>query len=510
MDYATGTNSLMVFYLIPICFTAWFAGRGAGLLAALGAATAWYVTKALPPLAITNQTGMFWNFLQRLGVFGLSAIMTAEVGERKRAEEALRTAQEGLEVRVRERTVELARANAALQGEIQERCRAEANLKLLNETLEERVTERNLAAEQRTGDLTRSERALKQQTGILQSILNSMGDGVMVANGKAEVVLFNPAAERLIRAGMGQVAPQRWMEHFETFLADPAAPYSAQGHPLLRALHGEVIRAEEFVLRGANGTEPVWLTVTGRPLIDEKGKVQGGVAVFSDITSRKEMEKQIAEVSDREQRRIGQDLHDGLCQHLVSVAFAGELLRENLARQRVDEAAQAEAIVEMVNEGITEARHLARGLYPVRLEVDGLASALEELTVSVQSRTGIGCQFACEEPVYIADEAAASNLYRIAQEAVNNAVKHADCKNISVGLGVVEDEVTLTVKDDGVGFPETPDHREGMGLFIMNYRAKMIGASLEARTGAGGGTIVICSFHIRDVVSEEHAHAREN
>ena len=112
---------------------------------------------------------------------------------------------------------------------------------------------------------------------------------------------------------------------------------------------------------------------TGRPLIDEKGgKVQGGVVVLSDITSRKLLEKQIAEISDREQRRIGQDLHDSLCQHMVSVAFAGELLREKLARQQLAEAAQAEAIVEMVNEGISEARSLARGLYPVRLEVDGL------------------------------------------------------------------------------------------------------------------------------------------
>ncbi len=110
--------------------------------------------------------------------------------------------------------------------------------------------------------------------------------------------------------------------------------------------------------------------------------------VLSDITSRKLMEKQITDISDREQRRIGQDLHDSLCQHLVSVAFAGELLRENLARQTVPEATQAEAIVEMVNEAISEARNLARGLYPVRLEVDGLASALEELAASVQARDG--------------------------------------------------------------------------------------------------------------------------
>jgi signal transduction histidine kinase len=510
MDYATGTSSLLVFYLIPICFVAWFAGRTPGLVTVLASAAAWYVVKYMQPLVIDNHVKVFWNFLQRLGVFGVSAILTAEVAERKRVEEALRRAHEGLEARVQERTAELARANASLQSEVAERYRAEANLKLLNETLEERVAERNAAAEQRATDLSRSESALRHQTGILQSMLNSMGDGVIVADGRSEIVLFNPAAERLIRAGLGQIAPKGWVEQFEANLQDDLPPYSAAGHPLLRAIRGEIVTGAEFVLRGANGAEPVWLTVTGRPLIGEGGGVQGGVVVLSDVTSRKLMEKQIAEISDREQRRIGQDLHDGLCQHLVSVAFAGELLRENLARQELDEAAQAEAIVEMVNEGISEARHLARGLYPVRLEVDGLASALEELAASVQSRTGITCRFSCEEPVCIFDEVAGSNLYRIAQEAVNNALKHGQCETIAIGLAVADDEVTLTVKDNGVGLPESVDHRSGMGLFIMNYRAKMIGAALDVRRSPGGGTLVICSIHNQDAVLKEHAHTHEN
>jgi signal transduction histidine kinase len=185
------------------------------------------------------------------------------------------------------------------------------------------------------------------------------------------------------------------------------------------------------------------------------------------------------------------------------------MLRENLSRQRLAEAAQAEAIVEMVNDGISEARDLARGLYPVRLEVDGLASALEELAAGTQSRTGLTCRFTCDAPVCIFDEVAGSNLYRIAQEAVNNAVKHGECNTISIGLGAVEEEVTLTVKDDGVGFVGDGGYRGGMGLSIMNYRAKMIGASLDIRPGAGGGTIVICSFHNEDVVERQHAHSNE-
>jgi signal transduction histidine kinase len=320
--------------------------------------------------------------------------------------------------------------------------------------------------------------------------------------------MYNPAAERLVKAGTDGTAPSEWLEQIEHFLPDVPA-YRSGEHPLQHAIRGREVTGAEIYLRGAAGSKGVWLLATGRPLITEQGNAQGGVVVLSDITERKLLEKQIADVSEREQRRIGQDLHDSLCQHLVSVAFAGELLRENLARQGLREATQAEAIVEMVNEGISEARNLARGLYPVRLEVDGLASALEELAASVQARTNIVCRFSCDEPVYIADVVAGSNLYRIAQEAINNAVKHGECRTISIGLGAVDEEVTLTVKDDGVGFPESLDELTGMGLSIMNYRANMIGAALDIRRGVGGGTIVICSYHNKDLAEKEHVHTNQ-
>ena len=107
----------------------------------------------------------------------------------------------------------------------------------------------------------------------------------------------------------------------------------------------------------------------------------------------------------------------------------------------------------------------------------------------------VGCQFSCEEPILIYDTVAGNNLYRIAQEAISNALKHGHCHHISIGLGAVDEEVILTIKDDGVGFPDHLVESAGMGLHIMNYRAKMINASLDIRRGAGGGTIVICSFH---------------
>jgi signal transduction histidine kinase len=503
LDYVTGPMvALMVLYLIPVCFLAWFAGRWPGILIALVSSAIWYGAKYLDPGSIDRHGLLLWNTLQRFGLFSLLAVLTSEVAERKRVEQALRAAQEGLEMRVRQRTQELARANKAMHAEVLERTQAQANLRVLNETLEQRVAERSAAAEERARELARSEEALRQQTSILQSILNSMGDGVIVADAQGKILLSNPAAQRLIRAGLGIVDTDDSSERFKTYLSDTLTANPTNQHPLIRAIHGEVIDGAEIFLRQSDSSEGLWLAATGRPLIDEHGQIQGGVVVYRDMSARKQMEKQVAEISDREQRRIGQDLHDSLCQHLVSIAFASELLRDKLERYRLPEAAQAEIIAEMVNEGISQARDLARGLYPVRLEVDGLASALEELAATVQARNNITCHFSSEERVLIYDEVAGNNLYRIAQESVNNALKHGHCKNISIGLGAVDEEVILTVKDDGVGFPADLESSAGMGLNIMNYRAKMIGASLDIRRGAGGGTIVLCSFHNENLMAK--------
>jgi signal transduction histidine kinase len=496
LDYVIGPMvALMAFYLIPICFVAWFAGRWPGILIAAVSSAIWYWAKFMDPGSIDHQALLLWNTVQRLGLFMILAVLTSEVAERKRVEQALRRAQEDLETRVRERTGELGRANEALQAQVLERTEAQTALKVLNETLEQRVAERSAAAEQRALELAQSEAALRRQTNILQSILNSMGDGVIVADAAGKILLFNPAAERLIRSGLGTVAPVDSLEEHQTYLADTLTAYPTSEHPLLRAMRGEVIDGAEIFLRKSDPYDGIWLTATGRPLIDEHGRVQGGVVVYTDLSARKLMERQVAEISDREQRRIGQDLHDTLCQHLVSIAFASELLRDKLERSQLPEAAQAETIAELVNDGISQARHLARGLYPVRLEVEGLASAFEELAETTQMRNNVSCRFSCEEQILILDTVAGNNLYRIAQEAINNALKHGHCKTISIGLGAVDDEVILTVKDDGVGFPEGMEQSTGMGLHIMNYRAKMIGASLDIRRGVGGGTIVICCFH---------------
>jgi PAS domain S-box-containing protein len=419
----------------------------------------------------------------------VSALLAATVAERTRVENALRMTQQDLERRVQERTVELAQANAVLKAEIADRTEAQAKLKQLNETLEQRVVERSAAAERRSQELAESEAALRRQRGVLQSILDSIGDSVVVVDAKARVILFNPAAQRLLQPQLRGIT----VDSGDT--TDLRVSGDLDWRRLLqRAVQGASIDGEEIVIRSIDGTKSLWLSATGRPFVDEPGKPAGAVVVFRDVTSHRLLEKQIIEISDREQCRMGQELHDGLCQHLVGIGFAVELLREHLAQKGNSESVRAETISDMVNQSITLARQLARGLYPVRLDIDGLPSALDELAQRIRNQHSVECDFTCEGSVLIHDPAAGFNLYRIAQEAVNNAVKHGQCSRIQMCLEAVEDEITLTIKDNGVGIPQPPSNPEGMGLHIMNYRAQVIGAALHIRRGIGGGSVVTCSY----------------
>jgi signal transduction histidine kinase len=510
IDYITGPRiMLLAFYLAPLCVCSWFSGWRWGFIIAVVSAAVWSSAQLFDPTAEYRGWLLMWNSFIGLSVFSIAAVLTRKVAERKRVEAALRDEQKLLQQRIRERATELAKANQELKAEVEERTQAQTKLKLLNETLEQRVAERSTAAEMRALELARSETTLRQQTSILQSILNSMGDGVIVADAHARIFLANPAAERLLTKGIGQ-AYTDWINQQTRGWPETVTVFPPTEYPLLRAVRGEAFDGIEFCLRNTSTPDPIWISCTGRPLIDDKNTPQGGVIVLRDITPGKLMEKQIAEVSDREQSRIGQDLHDGLCQHLVSIGFATELLRETLQHKSSEDTPRVETIAEMINQAITQARQLARGLYPVRLEVDGLTSALEEMAGSVKLLTQVNCHFASSGEAIIRDPVAGSNLFRIAQEAVANAIKHSRCKNVRISLDAIEDEITLTIKDDGIGLHPPEHNTSGMGLHIMKYRAQMIGATLIWQTQASGGTTVMCSFSNKNEIESQPCQSHQH
>lgn len=223
------------------------------------------------------------------------------------------------------------------------------------------------------------------------------------------------------------------------------------------------------------------------------GEVYRLAGIAEDITAKKQLEKQLLEISDREQSRIGQDLHDGLSQYLVRIGFAANVLLQELEQERHPEAERARKIIELVDRCITQARNLARGLYPVKLETEGLQSSLEELAATVSAEHGVLCEVTCIGNVQVSEYAVAIHLYRIAQEAVTNSIKHGNAQRIEILLKQVEGRLTLSISDDGKGLVKND---QGMGLHIMNYRARMIGAALEVVPRPEGGTLVSCVLQL--------------
>jgi signal transduction histidine kinase len=228
------------------------------------------------------------------------------------------------------------------------------------------------------------------------------------------------------------------------------------------------------------------------PLHDPDGTPAGFIAVAHDITERSRLQRQILEISDREQARIGQDVHDGLCQQLIGMGFTLASLEESLPAGHRTEASLAVRLNKLLDEAIDEARRVCRGLYPVRLRTQGLQAALEEMALGATARYGVHC--VCEpgnDAAAGCDVATATHLYRIAQEAVNNALKHSGARNVSIRLSHIDGETSLEVKDDGKGLGNCQSKTGGMGLHIMEYRARLIGGNLRWHSDSTG-TVVSC------------------
>ena len=231
----------------------------------------------------------------------------------------------------------------------------------------------------------------------------------------------------------------------------------------------------------------------GYPFMETDGTMSV-LKVGLNITERKVLEREVLQVSSDERQRIGQDLHDVLGQNLTGISFLSKALAKRLGESGAREADQADQIAQLVSRAVAQARAISHGLCPVELKEEGLMNALRGMAGRVESLFGIPCAFDCTEAIPISDGSVATNLYHIAQEAVNNATKHAQATSLTIRLGRGKGAIFLTVEDNGVGLPEVPKAERGMGLRIMQYRADLIGALLRIERPDGGGTRVVCSL----------------
>ena len=209
-----------------------------------------------------------------------------------------------------------------------------------------------------------------------------------------------------------------------------------------------------------------------------------------EIQRRKGLEGVILEISDREQQRIGQELHDGLCQHLIAVAFMTRGVVLRLKNHRVFEVEDLEKISKLVNEAVIDARNMARGLHRLDVDSAGFLPALRDLVSREIWKTP--CRLKVETKPNLNDDAVASHLYRLLREAVINAHKHAQAKEIVVEIRQSNSEIIFSVTDDGVGIPAGVNNFHGLGFRIMEYRARSMGARLQVESRKQRGTRVSC------------------
>jgi len=221
---------------------------------------------------------------------------------------------------------------------------------------------------------------------------------------------------------------------------------------------------------------------------------QRTAALVQEIAERERLEKIVLDIGERERRSIGHDLHDGLGQHLTGTALTGQLLAEKLEERNAPETADAKKMVSLVKTAISQTRKMAKGLLLADIDAEGLAGALREFCASTTEQFRVNCSFHGDNQVHLPESGVASHLYRIAQEAVRNSVRHAKASEIEVHLEASKEILRLSIRDDGVGLPPPEKRSEGLGLRIMEHRAQIIGATFAVETPPEGGTLVVCTL----------------
>jgi PAS domain S-box-containing protein len=346
-----------------------------------------------------------------------------------------------------------------------------------------------------------AESALKREHAFVTAVLETAGALVVVLDRVGNIVRFNRACER----STGYLASQMIGQPVWKLMGRKEEHASArEGFERLR--NGLEFSAHENHWRAVNGEDHL-IAWSNTILRDASGQVEYIVATGIDITDRRQLEKELLSIEEKVQQRIGHDLHDDLCQRLAGIEIMSQVLEQQLGSKSKTMAGRAAEISQLVRDAISHTRALARGLSPVVMEVEGITAALQQLAESTRSIFGVDCSFKCPEAIGVKDLSVATHLYRIAQEAVSNAIRHGEATRIDIALVKTPERVSLLVEDDGKGLPEQAARRRGMGLRIMRYRAGVIGGSLAVQKRKTGGTAVVCS--VRVLTGKPHEKGQE-
>ena len=333
----------------------------------------------------------------------------------------------------------------------------------------------------------RAEAALRETERRMSAIVESAGEGIITIDERGIVESLNPAASRIfgypseevIGQNVNMLMPSPYRDHHDGYLAN----YLRTGQAKIIGIGREMIGQ-----RKDGSLFPMELSVGEVRLGDRRLFTE----LVRDISERRHLEQAVAAAAEQERARIARDLHDGLGQQLGGLLFLMNGLSRDLQSANAPQAETASQLCKELATALKQARNLSHELYAIPPQPDGLVQALENLAERVAAERGIASAFSCETPFLVYDQVAASHLYRIAQEAVQNALKHSRAARIDIALVQESSRVELRVRDNGIGFP-TQRNSHGLGLHTMEQRARLIGGRLTVQTHANGGVEVICS-----------------
>jgi len=352
--------------------------------------------------------------------------------------------------------------------------------RLAMEELEKARAELEARVAARTSELAAATTAARQSAERFETLIDNSPLAIISVDRQALVNLWNPAAERLFGwpavEVLGRPLPNLPTENRQAYEAEVRSMATS---PERR--HWETIR------RKRDGSL-VEIAIWRAPLFDTRHEVCASIAILMDITERRFLERALLEAAERESRRIGQELHDHLCQHLLGAAFSAKAVAMGLAAETPASTALHD-LAQLINSAVQQTREIARGLNPVELDAAGLRTALQELVNRV--RPGIRCRLHCEEHFLMPDASTALHAYRVAQEAVANAVAHSGATEMVIRLTEDNQNVILQIEDNGRGFEAEAENRLGLGIAIMKYRAHAISGKLRIDTSRDGGTSVM-------------------
>lgn len=332
---------------------------------------------------------------------------------------------------------------------------------------------------------------LKESEARARSILETTVDAIITIDPRGSIKSFNKTAEKLF----GYPAKEVVGRNVKILMPEPyKAEHDDYLDRYLKTGQRKIIGiGREVTGRRKDGTTfPMYLAVSEVKLPDQ----HIFTGIVRDISEQRRLEQEILRISEHERQRIGQDLHDGLGQMLTGIGLISRNLSQQLEKENHALAGEASEISSLIKQADEQARTLARGLVPVEFDERGLEAALERLKNNAEKLFSIDCTLEVLGDLDFDDATQAIHLYRIAQEGVSNAVKHGGADKVSIHLASTDQHLRLRVMDNGSGFPENWDSDGGLGVRIMQFRARLIGGNLEISDVPEKGATITCTVPI--------------